>query len=294
MRNPKTILITGASSGIGEALAVEYATHDMHLALSGRDEARLAEIRQRCRNKGATIDARVIDVTDAAAMAKWIAEIEDKRPLDLVVANAGVSAGTGGGAEAAEQVRRVVATNIDGVMNTVLPAIDAMLARNPDASKIQRGQIAIMSSLAGFRGIPGAPAYCASKAAVRTYGEAIRGELHHRGIKVSVICPGYIRTRMTARNRFFMPQLMDADRAARIIRRGLRRNRGRIAFPFSMYLLVRLVAGLPMWMIDPFLRVLPKKAASAPPTASASVRIGCRRPADPAIDAPTGLIRPIS
>ena len=161
----------------------------------------------------------------------------------------------------------MLAINVDGVMNTVLPAIEAMLAREPKQpdgkSTTTRGQIAIMSSLASFRGFPGAPSYCASKAAVRTYGEAMRGELHHHGIEVNVICPGYIRSRMTARNKFPMPMLMDADRAARKIRRALRRNRGRIAFPWPMYFLVRLIAGLPVWLIDPMLRVLPKKEAAA-------------------------------
>jgi len=263
MRDPKTILITGASSGIGEALAVEYAKHDVFLAISGRDAARLEEIRVRCRNKGAMLDARVIDVTDAEAMAAWIAEIEAKRPLDLVIANAGVSAGTGGSRERPGQARNVLAINVDGVMNTLLPAFEAMLAREPTRKDRKRGQVAIMSSLASFRGFPGAPSYCASKAAVRTYGEAMRGELHHRGIEVNVICPGYIRSRMTERNRFPMPMLMDADRAARKIKRALRRNRGRIAFPLPMYLLVRLVAGLPVALVDPMLRVLPKKEAAA-------------------------------
>jgi short-subunit dehydrogenase len=263
MRDPKTILITGASSGIGEALAVEYAKHDVFLALSGRDAERLEAIRLRCRNKGATLDARVIDVTDAQAMAAWIAEIEAKRPLDLVIANAGVSAGTGGGRERPEQARKVMAINVDGVMNTVLPAIEAMLTREPTRVDNKRGQIAIMSSLASFRGFPGAPTYCASKATVRTFGEAMRGELHHRGIEVNVICPGYIRTPLTARNKFPMPMLMDADRAARKIKRALRRNRGRVAFPLLMYLLVRLIAGLPVWLTDPMLRVLPKKEAAA-------------------------------
>jgi short-subunit dehydrogenase len=263
MRDPKTILITGASSGIGEALAVEYATHDVFLALSGRDAERLEEVRTRCRNKGAMLDARVIDVTDAEAMAAWIAEIEAKRPLDLVIANAGVSAGTGGGHEHPAQSRNVLAINVDGVMNTVLPAVEAMLARKPTRADGKRGQIAIMSSLASFRGFPGAPTYCASKAAVRTHGEALRGELHHQGIEVNVICPGYIRSRMTARNKFPMPMLMDADQAARKIRRALRRNRGRIAFPWPVYFLVRLIAGLPVRLTDPMLRMLPKKDAAA-------------------------------
>jgi short-subunit dehydrogenase len=202
-------------------------------------------------------------VTDAAAMAAWIAEIEAQRPIDLVIANAGVSAGTGGGPESEAQARNVRTINVEGVMNTVLPAVEAMLARESKRTDGKRGQIAIMSSLASFRGFPGAPTYCASKAAVRTYGEAMRGELHHRGIEVNVICPGYIRTPLTARNKFPMPMLMDADRAARKIKRALRRNRGRIAFPLPMYFLVRLIAGLPVRLTDPMLRILPKKDAAA-------------------------------
>jgi short-subunit dehydrogenase len=116
-----------------------------------------------------------------------------------------------------------------------------------------------MSSLAAFRGFPGAPAYCASKAAVRIWGEALRGHLAGDGIAVSVICPGYVKTPLTDVNKFPMPMLMDSARAARIVRRGLARNRARIAFPWPMYALVRLVAALPPGLIDPLLRRLPEK-----------------------------------
>ncbi len=116
-----------------------------------------------------------------------------------------------------------------------------------------------MSSLAAFRGFPGAPAYCASKAAVRVWGEALRGELYGAGIGVSVICPGYVRSSMTAVNDFPMPLLMDAERAARIIRRGLARNRPRIAFPWRLYAAVWLISALPPSLTDPLLRRLPKK-----------------------------------
>ena len=120
-----------------------------------------------------------------------------------------------------------------------------------------------MSSLAGFRGFAGAPAYCASKAAVRVWGEALRGDLWAEGIEVSVICPGYVRSRMTAGNKFRMPLLMDADRAARIVARGLARNRGRIAFPWRLYALLRLVNALPLSWTDAIARRMPRKANEA-------------------------------
>jgi len=116
-----------------------------------------------------------------------------------------------------------------------------------------------MSSLAGFRGFPGAPAYGASKAAVRVWGESLRGHLAGDGIGVTVICPGYVKTPMTDVNDFPMPLLMDTDRAARIIRRGLARNKARIAFPWRLYALVRLIAALPPALTDPLLRWLPAK-----------------------------------
>lgn len=247
-----TILVTGASSGIGAALALAYADPGAVLALGGRDPARLDAVAAACRARGAAVTTAAVDVTDRAAMADWIARTDDDRPLDLVVANAGISAGTGDGGESEAQARRIFAVNVDGVLNTIHPAIDRMRPRG-------NGQVAIMSSLASFRGFPGAPAYCGSKAAVRVLGEALRGDLARAGIGVSVICPGYVESPMTAVNRFPMPMLMPADRAARIIRRGLDRNRGRIAFPWPVYATVRLLAALPVSWIDPLLRRLPSK-----------------------------------
>ncbi len=250
--SPASILITGASSGIGAALALEFAGPGVRLALTGRNEARLNAVAEACRTAGAEPRIEVLDVCERGPLATWVAEVDDAAPLDLVIANAGISAGTGRGGESQAQTRRIVATNLDGVLNTVLPAVDRMRPRG-------RGQVAIMSSLAGFQGFPGAPAYCASKAAVRVWGEALRGELHVAGIGVSVICPGYVRSPMTAVNDFPMPLLMDADRAARIIRRGLARNRPRIAFPWRLYVAVRLISALPPGLTEPLLRRLPKK-----------------------------------
>ncbi|MGH6958914.1 MAG: SDR family NAD(P)-dependent oxidoreductase [Dongiaceae bacterium] len=256
---PQSIVITGASSGIGAALACEYSGPGVLLALTGRDTSRLAAVAETCRKKHADVMAEPIDVTEGAAMAQFLERAHARRPLDLVIANAGIGAGRG---ETIEQVRRIFAINVDGVVNTVVPAIEKMLTKAPDAAG-RRGQIAIMSSLAGFHGFPGAPAYCASKAAVKVWGESLRSELHGRGIRVSVICPGFVRSRMSERNKFRMPLLMDADRAARIIRRGLSRNRARIAFPRRIYGPVALISALPASWLDPLFRRVTKKFAKS-------------------------------
>ncbi|MBI3507767.1 MAG: SDR family NAD(P)-dependent oxidoreductase, partial [Proteobacteria bacterium] len=161
----RSILVTGGSSGLGEAVARALARPGVSLALTGRDAGRLAGVAEACRLQGAAVEHAIVDVRDRAAMAGFIARIDAWRPLELVFANAGISAGTQGGPEDADQTKAILAVNVDGVVHTVQPALDAMSRRGT-------GQIALLSSLAGFRGLPGAPAYCASKAAVRVWGEA--------------------------------------------------------------------------------------------------------------------------
>ena len=258
MKSPQHVLITGASSGIGAALARAYAETGRTLFLTGRDRDRLDAVAFACRGTGAVVEAIVLEVRDRFAVAGWIEAMERAHRLELVIANAGVSAGSGGGGESDAQARHILATNLDGVLNTIHPAIECMRRHAPLDGV--RGQIAIMSSLAAFRGFPGAPAYCASKAAVKSYGESLRGVLAAEGIELSVICPGFVRSRMTESNRFAMPYLMDSDRAAAIIRRGLARNRARIAFPWQMYLAVSLLAALPPGLVDRALVRLPRKA----------------------------------
>lgn len=257
MSGPRTILITGASSGIGAALALEYAGPGTILHLGGRSLERLESVAAQCRAAGADVRPAAVDVVDAEAVRGWVVGADEASPLDLVVANAGISAGTSGvaGGEPEDQVRAVFRTNIDGVLNTVLPAVPRMTAR-------RRGQIALVASLAGYRGMPGAPSYCGSKAAIKVFGEGLRGSLHASGVRVSVICPGYIRTPMTAVNDFPMPFLMDVDRAARVIRRGLERDRPRIAFPWPMALVVSLLQAIPPAWTDPVLRRLPGKPSA--------------------------------
>jgi short-subunit dehydrogenase len=249
---PRSILITGASSGLGRALAVHYAAPGVTLALCGRDAVRLDDTAAVCRARGAVVEVRVLDVTDAGAVAAWVAEADGRAPLDLVIANAGISGGTAGGEEPAEQARRIFAVNVDGVLNTVMPAVAPMRAR-------RRGQIAVVSSLAGFVGFAGAPAYCASKAAVRVWGEALRGWLAPDGVAVSVVCPGFVETAMTAVNTFRMPLLMPVDAAARRIAAGLAANRPRIAFPWPLYWAVRLMEAMPTRLRDLVAGALPRK-----------------------------------
>jgi short-subunit dehydrogenase len=251
-QQPRNILITGASSGIGAALAEIYAASGVALYLGGRDEARLSDLAGRCETAGASCQTAAIDVTDSAAMKAWVEASDAQGPLDLVIANAGISAGTGFAGESPEQTRRIMETNVDGAFNTVLPVLPAMVKR-------KRGQVAVMSSLASFRGFPGAPAYCASKATLRLWGEGQRVWLRQHSVKLSVICPGFVRTPMSDNNPYPMPFLMDAERSARIIKRGLARNKARIAFPWQTYWLAQLVTMLPLALTDALLAKTPSK-----------------------------------
>ncbi len=252
MKNPRNILITGASSGIGEALAILYAKKGVSLHLSGRNEERLNAVAKTCREKGALVDAQLISVVDWEAMARWISDAARERPLDLVVANAGVGISSSKGKGIADIADKTFAVNVHGVFHTVHPALDVMKPQ-------KRGQIAIISSLSAFVGMPGAPAYAASKAAALSYAEALRGVYRRDGIEVNAVCPGFITTRMTANNRFPMPFLIDSDKAASIIAKGLASNKGRIAFPFPMLAAIRILQFLPAAFTGFLLRLGPRK-----------------------------------
>ncbi len=252
MHNPKSIVITGASSGIGEALAKSYAAQGSTLALSGRNPARLEAVADACRALGADVTTTTDSVTNRKAMAAWIRSSDRRAPIDLVIANAGLSAPQRTIDDFDEKSHLLFDVNLMGVVNTVNPALEIMVSK-------RSGHIAIMSSLSAYRGLGGAPAYSASKAAAKAYGEGLRGWAARHGVGVSVICPGFVVSRLTAKNQFAMPMLMSAEKAARIIRRNLQRGKGRISFPPPMAFGAWLLGALPDRIADFTTRRLPDK-----------------------------------
>jgi short-subunit dehydrogenase len=249
---PKTILISGASSGLGAELARLYASQPVTLLLTGRDALRLRAVALACTARGADVHYLCADIRDADTLHQWIVEHDRRQPIDLVIANAGVSGGPRDGFEPLTQVTKIISCNVQGVMNTIHPLISRMATR-------QSGQIAIISSLAGFLPLPGAPAYAASKAAVKTYGLALRLAMAKHKVAVNVICPGFVDTPMTRVNPYKMPWLMKVEDAAVKIRQGLLQDKAIIAFPWQLATLVRLGAVLPFWLQKKLLKDFPEK-----------------------------------
>jgi short-subunit dehydrogenase len=250
MRAPfRVTVITGASSGLGASLAVAYAGPQVALGLVGRDRDRLAAVADSCRKAGAAVETATIDVADAPAMEDWLTRFDRTHPVELVIANAGTSAGTEPGAafEPAAATTRQIAVNLLGVVNTVAPLLPALCRR-------QRGRVAIVASVAALRGLPYSPGYCASKAGARAYGEALRPLLQGQGVGVSVVCPGFFTSRMTDRWEGPTPFLYSGERAARRVKHGIDRGRGRINFPLPLVLGMRFCDLAPAIIGDEIMR----------------------------------------
>ena len=240
MSAPACILITGASGAIGGALAREYAAPGVRLILQGRNRAVLDTLAADCAACGAQPSIVCLDLRDVGGLRRWVGQIVQETLPDLVIANAGmnVDIGPGGAGERWEDSEAVLEVNVRAVMALLDAVLPALRAR-------RNGQIALMSSLAAYFGLPVTPSYCASKAAVKAYGEALRGWLGPEGIRVNVVMPGYIDSPMSRAMPGPKPFLWTPERAARVIRRGLEKNRARIAFPFPLHLGSWFLAVLP-------------------------------------------------
>ena len=231
----KTVWITGASSGIGRALALAMGEEAATVAVSARSADRLNALREQCAN----VSAHPVDVTDREAVARCVEAIEASAgPIDLAVLNAGTWTLMDAPNLDLKAVRSGVEVNYFGVMNALDVLIPRMLERGC-------GHIAIVASVAGYRGLPRAIAYGPTKAALINLAEILRLELEPRGITVSVANPGFVDTPMTSDNPFPMPGIVSAEEAAKTILAGLKKRKYEIVFPTGFALVMKLLRLMP-------------------------------------------------
>jgi hypothetical protein len=253
---PPKVFITGASSGIGAALARHYAAQGATLGLAARRAAQLQTL-------AATLSAQVsiyqLDVTDSAALTAAAQEFTLRHGVpDIVIANAGISAGTRADLAADIGVLSdIMRTNVVGLAATLQPFVAPMRERGS-------GVLVGIASLAGFRGLPGAGAYSASKSAAIAWLEALRIELHGSGVNVVTICPGFIATPMTAVNRNPMPFLLEAPEAARRIARAIGAKKRLAIIPWQMRLVFFFLRRMPNWLYDRLFARAPRKPRDRP------------------------------
>ena len=238
------VFITGASSGIGAALARAWAARGASLGLVGRRREALEALAASLPGEHLVL---VADVADAAQMNAAAQSFMSRFGVpDVVVANAGVSAGTLSEEQGDLAVfERILRTNLIGMVASFQPFIREM-------RRAKRGQLVGISSVAGVRGLPGAGAYSASKAAASRYLESLRVELRGTGVRVTEIRPGYIRTPMTDVNPYRMPFILDADEAAQRFLRAIDRACARATIPWQMAIVARALACVPCWLYDRF------------------------------------------
>lgn len=249
MSRPTTILVTGASSGLGAGLARDYAAPGVRLVLVGRAADRLDAVARDCRAKGADVVTGLFDVGIAEPLGTWLLEQDAARPFDLLIAAAGVSAGASvaGAPEGVALATMQVRTNLLGAIHAIEPLLPRLIAR-------RAGQAVLVASIAALRGLPYSVGYSASKAGVRAYGEALRALLAPQGIAVSVIVPGFFDTPMTDRWKGPTPFMVSLDRMVAVIRRGIDRRRKRITYPHLLALGTRAADLLPAAIGDRIMR----------------------------------------
>jgi short-subunit dehydrogenase len=203
-------LVTGASSGIGHGLALALARRGLHVVAAARRRDRLQELVRAIADGGGSAEALVLDVADAAATHAAVRAVDERQPLDMVVANAGIGGITPGKKLDWSRVKAILDTNVSGAAATICGAVPGMVAR-------RRGSVVAVASVAGFRGLPRFGAYSASKAWLITFCESLRVDLHGSGVTVTTVCPGYVNTELLTpgRKHPFMVEVDDA--VARIL-----------------------------------------------------------------------------
>lgn len=255
----KCVLITGASSGIGWALAEHVAARGARVGLIARRTDKLAELARRIESGGGRAAFAVADVADPDQTARAVRLLEDTLgACDVLVANAGVHRHTRGDVFNADNARAVFATNVNGVINAIGVVLPTMVER-------RRGQLAVVASMAAMLGLPEVGAYSASKAALVTLAESLRVDLHRFGVRVTTICPGFVETPMIASHpRRVLKFVLQPDEAARRIARAIERGRAECWFPWPMWLLARLARALPFGLYRRVCEQLPRRGPEDP------------------------------
>ena len=240
----RVVLITGASSGIGRALAVELGRRGACLGLLARRAEELMKVAGEVERAGGEALALHADVRDAAQVESAVARVRARwGKIDVLIANAGMSTTTSAKSLRAAEAGDVISINVLGVVNSVAAVLPGMLERGS-------GHLVAISSLAAYRGMPKSGAYSASKAAVSTFFESLRVDLRRSGVDVTIIHPGFIRTPMTANRKKRLPFLLEVDDAARRIVRAIERRARTYAFPWQLASLVRVMRYFPNAIYD--------------------------------------------
>ena len=250
------VFITGASSGIGESLARHYADPDSAIGLAARRQDQLESLAHCLPGRTATY---ALDVTDTTALQNAAADFIGRFGVpDIVIANAGISIGTAGDEIAdTAKLQRVLDINVVGMAAS-------LSAFAPQMRKARHGTLVGISSVAGFRGLPGSGAYSASKAAATAWLESLRVELAGSGVSVVTICPGFIDTPMTKVNKYPMPFLISSDEAARRFARAIASKRRLAVIPWQMAIVGALLRALPAWLFDRLMARAPRKTRNLP------------------------------